>query len=260
MYPISSRLSTVNLAKLQYMAANVPSILIKNADPEAFNLSTVTQSPRSSTAIDVRSACANLVFDLEAGPGDTAAASYLPLVEDFVKYLFTEYFARVHQTGLYNRQMRLWESFSKVLKVDFKQQEGGFLFKSPKPAVSLSFRSSGLVVALALILLDDAAVRGDNALYLVQDMLNRAAKLQGQQGNGSLGGVFITSAQKEDKVYNYLVKATGGEDPVARYDCYMPGPYYVHVNMLTYSQEEGEGRPDYKFDLIYPNLERSPRK
>jgi hypothetical protein len=39
------------------------SVIVKNAEPEAFNLGSVTQAPRSAAARDLEAACENLVFE-----------------------------------------------------------------------------------------------------------------------------------------------------------------------------------------------------
>ena len=81
-----------------HFMASIPTILIKNSDPEAYNLGTIIQSPRTCTTIDVRQACANLDF---VPPGEGLERS--ALVESFVRYLFTQYFVLAHQSGLYNQ-------------------------------------------------------------------------------------------------------------------------------------------------------------
>lgn len=225
--------------------ASIPTILIKNSDPEAYNLGTIIQSPRTCTTIDVRQACANLDF---VPPGEGLERS--ALVESFVRYLFTQYFVLAHQSGLYNRQMRLWQVFSKVEKVEFKQVTSGVVSRNFEPAYELAFRTStNHVVFLALLLessltLMPAKERQNKELNLVKDFIARVAKLQVRQSGGVLRGIFIGSPQPGEPTLNYLVKETGGTDPVARFDCYMGSPLQVHVNFIGYSAVAEEQSPE----------------
>lgn len=225
--------------------ASIPTILIKNSDPEAYNLGTIIQSPRTCTAIDVRQACANLDF---VPPGEGVERS--ALVESFVRYIFTQYFVLAHQSGLYNRQMRLWQVFSKVEKVEFKQVTSGMVSRNFEPAYELAFRtSSNHVVFLALLLessltLMPAKERHNKELNLVKDFVVRVAKLQVRQSGGVLRGIFIGSPDPGEPTLNYLVKETGGTDPVAKFDCYMGSPLQVHVNFIGYSPVDNESVPE----------------
>lgn len=264
------------------MAAAISAILIKNRDPEAYNLGTIVQNPRGCTSVDLNAACSNLVFE-PSGP--MANSEHSAIVLDLVRYLFQDFFNRSHQTGLYNRQMRLWQVFSKVERVEFKQLEGGFFTRTLKPALQVAFKSqTGHVLFLALVVLG-----GAEQFNLVQDFLTQTAKIQGRQGSYLLRGVFIVQSEPSEleKTRQYLVKATNGEDPVARYDSYLPSPFFVHANLLSFAvgaemsvlpepvpaletdtgeqenedqavepQVEESGRAVTGFSLVYPSLSR----
>lgn len=210
------------------MAAAISAILIKNRDPEAYNLGTIVQNPRGCTSIDVAAAASNLVFE---PVGACASSEHCALVLDLVRFLFQDFFNRSHQTGLYNRQMRLWQVFSKVERVEFKQLEGGFFSRNLKPALQVAFKSqTGHVLFQALVVLG-----GTDQFNLVQDFLTQAAKIQGRQGSYILRGIFIVQSEPSEleKTRQYLLKATNGEDPVARYDSCLPSPFFVHANLLS---------------------------
>lgn len=264
------------------MAAATSAILIKNRDPEAYNLGTIVQNPRGCTSIDLAAATSNLVFE---PVGACASSEHCALVLDLVRYLFQDFFNRSHQTGLYNRQMRLWQVFSKVERVEFKQLEGGFFTRTLKPALQVAFKSqTGHVLFLALV-----ALGGPDQFNMVQEFLTQAAKTQGRQGSYILRGIFIVQSEPSEleKTRQYLVKATNGEDPVARYDSYLPSPFFVHANLLSFAtgseisvlaepepvleadageqenpdqgfepQSQESGRAVTGFSLVYPCLSR----
>ncbi|MBA4027469.1 MAG: hypothetical protein C0473_04420 [Cyanobacteria bacterium DS3.002] len=84
------------------------SVIVKNAEPEAFNLGSVTQAPRSAAARDLEAACENLVFE----PSDNKIPD---LVLAAIKFVMTGYFSDAHQSGLYNRQCDCGRPFRKLL-------------------------------------------------------------------------------------------------------------------------------------------------
>lgn len=220
---------------------NKPTVLIKNKDVEAFNIGSVTSNPRGCTALDLKSATENLDFCVEGEVSDLVLAT--------VRYLFIDYFSQAHQIGLYNRQLKLWESFSKIEKVQINRLSKGFFTKVDLPVYVLSFlAANGQVLALTLILCPDFAgagavdVREKDRLEIdyVRDFIQRATKVQTNQG-GSLRGLFIALPGPSEKVYSMLVKATGGDDPVAKYDCMLGSPLNCHVNLITYQSELEDG-------------------
>ncbi len=210
---------------------NSSTIVIKNDTTEAFNLSSVTQSPRTATAQDLEAACANLLFEPSAKVPDMVMAA--------AKFVLTDYFTQAHQSGLYNRQIKLWESLSKIAVVDVKQLARGIFQKVAMPVYELNFKTNtGQTLACALVVepLFSKTAENENAhaqLDLFKDFLGRMAKMQARQGDQVRGVFVFFDSPFPPAVLTHVEKVTGAADPVAKFDSILPAPYNAHINLVV---------------------------
>ena len=81
----------------------------------------ITQNPRSFNTIQIKNAIDNLsIIDVEE--------KILPgLLTEAVSFALKDFFLYMHQTGLYNRQFKLWNTLASISTVlVFKLQKGFF--------------------------------------------------------------------------------------------------------------------------------------
>ncbi len=251
---------------------NSSTIVIKNATIEAFNLGSVTQSPRTVTALDLEAACANLLFEPSGKVPDMVLAA--------VKFVLTDYFTQAHQSGLYNRQIKLWEALSKIAVVDVKQLSRGMFQKVTMPVYELNFKTSTgqtLVCALVVEPLFSKTVENENnhaQLDLFKDFLGRVAKLQARHGDQVRGAFVFFDSPFPPAVLTHVEKATGAADPVAKFDSILPAPYNTHINLIVklHGSPKNDGQADAdglendeaikmggQLFLLHPQLRRSKR-
>lgn len=225
---------------------NSSSIIIKNADNEAFNLSSVTQSPRTATVSDLEAACNNLVLEKsDPNVSDDAVRA--------VRFVLADYFTQAHQSGLLNRQLPLWELISKIATVDVKALETGFFAKTALPVYDLNFKTaSGQISIMALLI--DPAFKGE-ILDQVKDFLGRLAKQQARSNYQTKGIFIICPSPFPPNVLAYIEKATNAGDAVARFESILSAPYQVHTNLVV----KMEGREDGDLLMVHPQL-RKPKK
>lgn len=230
------------------------SVIVKNAEPEAFNLGTVTQAPRVAGAHDLAAACDNLIFE----PSDNKIPD---LVLAAIKFIITGYFTDAHQSGLYNRQMRLWENISKVVLVEVQQVTKGFFQKTTLPVYELLFKTVGGKVPIVALVVEPAY--GSNHLDLLKDLLAKVAKMQAQSGNQLTGVFVVCDSPFPPAILTYVEKITGAEDPVAKFDSILPPPYQTHINLVVNlhgnsqaheNQESSSGLVTGRMQLLHPQL------
>jgi hypothetical protein len=205
--------------------------IVKASDTEAYNLGSVTQSPRAATSLDLEAACSNLEIVADAGTPD--------FVMDFGNYLCRKYFSDAHQTGLYNRQIKLWETISKITTLQVKALEKGFFSKQALPVYEIACLTQARQPVVMALYIDSAfaASHGHghaNAyLDLLHDFLAKVAKIQARLGAQGVKGIFILApAPFPQDLLRFVEKSVGADDPVARFDSLLPAPYYVHINLL----------------------------
>jgi hypothetical protein len=220
------------------------SVIVKNAETEAFNLGSVTQAPRAAAAQDIVAACDNLVFE----PSDNKIPN---LVLAAIKFVMTVYFSEAHQSGLYNRQLRLWEIISKIAVVEVQPITKGFFQKVALPAYELLFKTvSGKTPIVALVI---EPSYGSNHLELLKDFLAKVAKMQAQSGNQTKGVFVVSDSPFPPAILSFVEKAIGADDPVARFDSVLPAPYQVHINLVVNSNSES-GLVTGRLQLLHPQL------
>ncbi|GEM_PF-478023 len=211
---------------------NSSTIVIKNAEAEAFNLGSVTQAPRSATSLDLQAASGNLLFEPSNKVSDLVLAA--------AKFVLTDYFIQAHQSGLYNRQIKLWEALAKIAVVDVKQLSRGIFQKVALPVYELNFKTSAgqiLVSALVVEPLFSKTVQNEKnshaQLDLFKEFLGRVAKMQARHGDQVRGVFLFFDSPFPPAVLTYVEKATGASDPVAKFDSILPAPYNTHVNLVV---------------------------
>ncbi len=230
------------------------SVIVKNADPEAFNLGSVTQAPRSAAAQDLEAACENLVFE----PSDNKIPD---LVFSTIRFVMTSYFSEAHQSGLYNRQIRLWETISKIAAVEVQPVTKGLFQKVALPVYELLFKTVNGKVPIVALVLEPAS--GSNQHELLKDFLAKVAKMQAQSGNQVKGVFVVCDSPFPPAILSFVEKAIGADDPVARFDSILPPPYQVHINLLVnlhgniqpeHIQEADSGLVTGRLQLLHPQL------
>ncbi len=213
---------------------------LKNADKEAYNLAAVTSNPRNASAADIKAGLDNLVFETPEGLNDVVLA--------VVKYLFYDYFVYAHQTGLYNRQIRLWEMFSKVSTIEVRQVERGFFTRTLIPVYEIVMKTNqGQSPICALVIEKDVTSSqpfkhhgGGSAakiyIDLLRDFLLKVMKIQARLGANGVKGIFVVTRDPlESGLLTFIEKETGATDAVSKVESIMPSPVSAHINLLTYA-------------------------
>jgi hypothetical protein len=255
----------IGLFTEQEMAVvNNSTVLIKNLDNEAYNLGTVTSNPRDAQAADIKACLDNLVIEPSEGTND--------LVLAVIQYLFHDYFAFAHQSGLYNRQIRLWEMFSRITTIEVRQMERGFFTRKALPIYELVMKTArnqspicAFIIAPGFAATDHYKIYGSmpkGKIYvdMLREFLSKVVKIQARLGANGVKGIFVVTPEPlEDALLAYIEKETRATDPVSKVESIMPSPVSAHINLLTYGfAHDHEQSPLAKavITLAYPKLAR----
>ena len=242
---------------------NNSTVLIKNLDKEAYNLGSVTANPRSASAVDIKAALDNLVIESPEGTNDVVLA--------VIEYLFYDFFPYAHQSGLYNRQIRLWEMFSRISTVEIKQFATGIFTHTPLPVYHLLMKTNlGQSPVCALVIGPETAsferyknwvaTPGKIYLDLLHEFLTNVTKVQARQGVNGIKGIFVVTPEPlEPALLSHIEKETRANDPVSKVESILPAPYSAHINLLTYGApgtDEAGTSAKPVITLAYPNISR----
>jgi hypothetical protein len=219
---------------------------------EAFTLDSIVRSPRTFKPKDVLSACQN--NDLVVTHGDPP-----PEVISLATYVMTDFFAMAHATGLYNRQLPLWEALSKVNSIHVTQLSSGVFRKEPIQVFDFDFQDyKGKTLLLANLV--TRVPDKKTALDMLKGFISRAS---GKAGTGALA---CFSAPMPASVLDYVQKQIPTDDPIGRYESIMPGVNRSfdlfemdRANLIADSQDaSAEGSPEMRtiFQLKHPDLRK----
>ena len=205
----------------------------------------VSHTPRVFDASQIKSATENIMFE------NTGEAELPAIIFQSLEYLLKDLFLQMHQTGLYNRQLKLWKSLASLTEAKvFKLQQGIFkktevdiyfvdLFIDPKsPCVSL--------------VIDTTA--GSDTFDAFKAYVNKAIP---RRNKHRCKGVFYFSNQQlSDDFVMKLKSFVNAYDSISRYESLISGTQDIRLNIVHFNQE-GE---KFVFKLISPELTYSRDK
>ena len=222
---------------------------VSTKNPELFSIHSVAHSPRSLSPHDLTSAVENLKLDFHGEePGPVSSA--------FVEFLFADFFVNAHSSGLYNRQLALWEAIARIGSGTINPlKTGWFLMPKEHPVEEVVFLDSlGKPVVLAWL------VQEGDPNSILNMLIKKVNKMKLQES--PLCGVFLGMPDPVDesfldKTRNFL----GADDPVARYDARLPEPALIPLNLLDYrshdTEDSDESEERCSIRLIHPTLRKA---
>jgi hypothetical protein len=214
---------------------------------EDFSPEAIVRSPRTFRPVDVQNACKNLAVDIPKGTPSVASA--------LATYIIFDFFAFAHSSGLFNRQIKLWEALTKTQSIEISQKDKGMFSKEKLPEFDISFldHKKRCIVFAHFAAPVGTGLNFDYAKSCTE-FLRRASAMQG------LSGVFLCYPNPfPQKVVDYVKKETNAADAIARYESIMP-KLGVPINLL-----ELEGTPifnpseqiqTHKIRLVHPDLNK----
>ncbi len=219
-------------------------LLITCANETGFCLQSVVAKPRECTPLDLQAACENVKIEMLAEiPPQTAV--------DLTKFLLTGFFAQAHRSGLYNRQIKVWQALSRITEVRINRLQQGFLAKIDLPILDLFLCDARGQTLLMARLLEAAAVhadRGDsekNYKNLLGGAIQRCEKSRSE--NPALVGFFLCWPKPLPLIVQTTVEnITGAQDPIARYESLLPGAQGVCLDLIEFGDDQ--------FSLVHPRL------
>lgn len=229
---------------------------VKPINGESLSPSSIVLSPRTYKPQDVEAACQNMrISRIEAkgtkSNGEQPSQSLFKEFENVGRYILGDFFMMAHRTGLYNRQLKVWEALSRVCQIDVYQVSTGFFTKKTLEQYDLVFldhRSRPLI--LVQIIKPSAMTQSQDILSLFKKECQKASKLEG------LNGIFFCLPKPfPEKLNQFIFKLIQGDNAIHRYESVLPPPHNFVVNLLELEYVDGlddlSGAQPF---LIHPDL------
>lgn len=209
---------------------------IKQKNPLALSCEKVTGTPRIFNTAQIKSAIDNILFvDVEE--------NILPEIAiKSIEYLLKDLFIYMHQTGLYNRQFKLWKSLANIIDISvFKLQKG--LFKNAElNAYVIDFFIDPKSPCISAVI-DENKDTNEFKVYL--------GKVVGNNNFNRLKGIFYFLNRLPDEHFLTKLKFdTNAFNPISKYESILLKTNDVRLNVISYHKDNDK----YGFKHIYPEL------
>jgi len=224
---------------------------ISNNDEIGFTLHSVVMEPRHCTPLDLAAAAKNLRVDFHGENEDEIAI----ISRKIVNYLLTDFFVLAHRTGLYNRQLKLWEALASVSEVKIAQLEQGFFKKVELPIWDLSMSDNkGRTKLLVRLVYDVPNSEFDlsnekGCKVLLASTVQRAERLKME--HPLFSGVFLFCPKRAAEcVRSCLSMVTAVDDPVGKYEAKLYSLPDISMDLFEYDNASDE------LKMLYPSLQK----
>ena len=197
----------------------------------------VTQNPRTFNTKQIQTAIENIQFiDIEE--------NILPeLLYKSAEYTLKDFFLYMHQTGLYNRQLKYWQSLANITKITLFKLERGLFKKSDLNAHIFYFYIDPQSPCSCAIVDERSNINFED----FNQLLSMASS--GIVPNKLKGILYFIKNEPDDNFINKLKLITDGFDLLAKYESRLNNKN-TRLNLITYKKENDS----YTFMHIYPEL------
>lgn len=210
---------------------------IKNI--EDFSPDAIVRSPRSCRSQDVIRACQNITLETitQGTPAEAIAIAH---------FISIDFFGLAHSTGLYNRQIKLWEALAKTSRIEIYLSSKGFFNKTLLPEFDMILLDhKSRLLAMSHYARPESP--GDHYDYLrkTNEFLQRAGLKQG------FAGLFLCyQAPFPPNVLEHVRKKTRADDALSRYESVWP-KLGTPINLL---EIEETTNTHHVVRLLHPSL------
>lgn len=209
---------------------------IKPSKPFELTPEKIAQNPRSFNTSEIKIATENLQIVEQ----DECLSEKLIKLS---KYIFNGFFFQMHQSGLYNRQLKLWKNIGNINQVVFYKIEKGIIKKKETNIFFVDFlTSSKSIVMRAIIPENNITDFKEFKTYLLASLSN----------SGDIKGIFhFTNKELSNDFQGALDQVVDTSDQISKYESKLIGTNEIRLNIIKYKNDGN----DYSFEHIYPKIE-----
>ncbi len=211
-------------------------LTVKQKNPLALNCKKITETPRTFSTSQITNATENiLLVDVEE--------NILPEgIISSIEYLLRDLFIQMHQTGLYNRQFRLWKSMASITEISVFKLQKGFFKKKELNAYLVNLYIDPKSQCISVIIDKNKDI---NEFKAYIDKVIKSSNL-----NRLKGIFYFTNSTPDEHFINRMKLLTNVTDQISKYESIIQNTNDVRLNIVSY-QKDNE---IFHFKHIYPEL------
>ena len=198
----------------------------------------IIQNPRIYNTLQIKNATENLVFvDVEE--------TILPdLLVKTTNFLLKDFFLFMHQTGLYNRQFKLWSNLANISHITFFKLQKRLLKKEELNAFVIELFIEAKSPCVSVIVNENKNSSYEEFKLFFSSALNTVSL------NRLKGIFYLTNSIINQEFINKLIRLTNAFDPISKYESKIQNTIDTRLNVVSYKKEKDE----FSFEHTFPIL------
>lgn len=208
--------------------------------PISLSCEKITQTPRTFKTSQIKEAIENIKLD-----GIEEEGRFPNIVTKSIEFILKDFFLYMHQTGLYNRQFKLWKTFANITQISVYKVQQGIFGKKDTNIYIIDFSIDPKFTSIRVIINnDDKSSHSFNTLkkYLNWSLITSLGKLKGI--------LYFTKSEPGEIFLSKLQDLTKTSDPISKYESVILNSGNIRLNVLSFDDKNDT----YIFDHLYPDL------
>ena len=211
-------------------------VSLKN--PLGLTCEKITRTPRVFTTSQIKSAIENILLI------DSEGNNVPDVTTRIAEYILKEFFLYMHQTGLYNRQFRLWRTIGNIRQLSICRLRKKF-FKEEEPGCySIDFFIDEKAPCIKAVIQENTVNNHKNFKFYLSWIL-RFSNLSRLKGI-----IYFVDYEPDAEFVEELSKITSAVDLISKYESIINDTLDVRLNLISYKKEVDK----LSFKHIYPEL------
>lgn len=225
----------------------ITSFTISQKNPLAVTCEKITLTPRVFNTAQLNGATENIVFsDLNE---DLIPEELIKSME----FIFKDFFVYMHQTGLYNRQFKLWKTMGSVISASVYCFCKGVIKKTELPVYVIDFFIDPKNPCITLIF--DKSKEENEILNFSKFRFWVSESIKGKRGKRLKGIFYLTDKKIGDPFLFRVGSLIDCSDLISKYESLVLNTNDVRLNVILCEKKESS----YNFRHIFPEI-KHPQK
>ncbi|MBI2995548.1 MAG: hypothetical protein HYY52_02435 [Candidatus Melainabacteria bacterium] len=228
------------LSKISISKKEISKFEITQKNPLGLTCEKIAKNPRDINFSQIKEAIENILLP----------ENLTDLIRSSIEFILKDLFLYMHQTGLYNRQLKLWKTIANITQISiFKLQERIFK-KRDLNILMIDFFIDPKSPCMKAILDQNEEISYEH----FKKFLNQTTF---ESNTNRLKGIFYFLKPKlDDHFVLKLIQDTCSIDAISRYESILNGTKDVRLNVINFNEKDKK----YEFKLAYPNVTRHEKQ
>ncbi|MBI3591075.1 MAG: hypothetical protein HY094_06865 [Candidatus Melainabacteria bacterium] len=217
-------------------------------NPLTLTCEKITQTPRVFNTAQIKNAIENIsLIDVEEKVTPE-------LLIKIIEYILKDFFLYMHQTGLYNRQFKLWKTMGNITQCSISKLQGGIFKKNDLNTYIIDFFIDPKSPCLCAIVNEGTKAE---SLSMYENFKSSLSKtLYGINPDRVKGVFYFFNAMPDKEFITKLDFMTNAFDPISKYEAMLSDIKDTRLNIINFKCENEK----YSFQHVYPEIRKLETK